>query len=360
MTTKENILKALSACQDPEIGKDIVSLGMVRDLSVENGKVRFDFVLTTPACPLKSQMENAAREAVLKVPGVKAVDINMTAAVKKDARLERALPPGVKNLLAVGSGKGGVGKSCVAANLAVSLAKEGAAVGLLDADVYGPNQHQMFGVRDYVPKPDSEDKIAPAEAHGVKLFSMGFLMDPDSPAIWRGPMLHGAVIQFLKDVRWGELDYLIVDLPPGTGDVQLSLCRTAPLTGAVIVTTPQSIALSDVRKAVAMFKQLKVPILGVIENMSVFACPHCGNTSRVFGEGGAKKLSEMHNIPRLGSVPLDPTVCESGETGTPMALAHPDSPTTAAFRKLAGQVAVQVSLRHHEGKRAGADLVGAS
>ncbi|MBI5595005.1 MAG: Mrp/NBP35 family ATP-binding protein [Elusimicrobia bacterium] len=347
MPTKEQILDALRTCKEPELGKDIVTLDMVKNIAIEGGKVSFDYVLTTPACPLKDGMEKEARAALAKVPGVSEVSINMTASVNKDLRLERVLPPGVKNIIAVGSGKGGVGKSSVAANLAVCLAKDGAKVGMLDADVYGPNQPQMLGVEGFKPVADQEDKIDPAENHGVKVFSMGFLMDPDTPAIWRGPMLHGAITQFLKDVRWGDLDYLIVDLPPGTGDVQLSLCQTVPLVGAVIVTTPQSIAISDVRKAVAMFKKLNVPLLGLVENMSGFVCTNCSHLSHPFKEGGAKALAEKHLIPFLGAVPLDGAVCESGEVGTPLALSRPDSPTAAALRSVARQVAAQVSLQNH-------------
>lgn len=350
MATKEQVLDALRGCKEPELGKDIVTLDMVKNLVVEGGKVSFDYVLTTPSCPLKEGMERDARAAVLKVPGVSEVAINMTANVNKDLRLESVLPPGVRNVVAVGSGKGGVGKSSVAANLAVCLAKDGARVGLLDADVYGPNQPQMFGVAGYKPTADANDKIAPAENHGVKVFSMGFLMDADTPAIWRGPMLHGAIQQFLKDVLWGELDYLVVDLPPGTGDVQLSLCQSVPLVGSVIVTTPQSVAISDVRKAVAMFKKLNVPVLGVVENMSGFACPNCRHVSHPFTKDGAKALAEKHLLPFLGSVPLDGRVCDAGEDGTPVSLSHPDSPASAAFRSVARQVAAQVSLQNHRRK----------
>lgn len=344
MPKKEDVLKALSACQEPELHKDIVTLGMVQNLEIHGGSVSFDYVLTTPACPLKGIMELEAREAVMKVPGVTSVSIRMTASVKKDLRLQSAMPSGVKNIIAVGSGKGGVGKSTAAANLAVSLALEGAAVGLLDADVYGPNQPQMMGVSGYEPRADADNKIAPPESHGVKVFSMGFLMDPDTPVIWRGPMLHGAITQFLKDVRWGELDYLVVDLPPGTGDVQLSLCQAVPLTGAVIVTTPQSIALSDVKKAVAMFQKLNVPILGVVENMSEFKCPRCGELSEIFSHGGAEALSKKYSVPVLGSIPLDPQVCQTGEYGRPISAAQPDSVPAQAFRETARKVAAAVSV----------------
>lgn len=345
MPTREQVLAALRTCQEPELHQDIVTLNMVQNLEVSGGKVSFDYVLTTPACPLKGMMELEAREAVLKVPGVTDVRIKMTASVKKDMRLERVMPSGVKNIIAVGSGKGGVGKSTVACNLAVSLALDGATVGLMDADVYGPNQPQMMGVGDFEPAAGPDNKIDPAEAFGVKLFSMGFLMAADQPVIWRGPMLHGAITQFLRDVKWGDLDYLVVDLPPGTGDVQLSLCQAVPLVGSVVVTTPQSIALSDVRKAVAMFAKLNVPILGVVENMSEFACPHCGKLSRIFSQGGAEQLAKKHNVPLLGTIPLDPTVCETGETGKPVSATLPDSAPAKAFRDLARKIAAAVSVQ---------------
>jgi ATP-binding protein involved in chromosome partitioning len=291
-------------------------------------------------------MQLEAEEAVKKVPGVKDVKIKMTANVKASAQIANILGPGIKNVIAVGSGKGGVGKSTVAANLAVSLALDGAKVGLMDADVYGPNQPQMMGVAGFEPTVDKDNKMTPPVGHGVKVMSMGFLMQPDQPVIWRGPMLHGAIKQFLTDVVWGELDYLVVDLPPGTGDVQISLCQSVPLSGAVIVTTPQSIAVSDVRKAVAMFKKLNVGLLGVIENMGEFICPHCKKSSEIFSHGGAKDLAEKNGAPFLGSVPLDPSVCQSGENGTPIAVAAPDSAPAKAFRDLARKVAAQVSIRN--------------
>jgi ATP-binding protein involved in chromosome partitioning len=344
MPTREEVLKALSTCIEPELHKDIVTLNMVQNLVVEHGKVSFDYVLTTPACPLKGIMQLEATEAVKKVPGVTDVKINMTASVKKDPRLESVLPPGIKNIIAVGSGKGGVGKSTVACNIAVSLALEGAKVGLMDADIYGPNQPQMMGVQGYEPVANEQNKIEPPSNYGVKIMSMGFLMDPDSPVIWRGPMLHGAINQFFKDVIWGELDYLIVDMPPGTGDVQLTLCQSVPLAGAVIVTTPQSIALSDVRKAASMFNKLKVPMLGVVENMGAFCCPHCNKTSEIFSHGGAKSLAEKHNIPLLGSIPLDPSICDASETGKPITISKPDSAPAKAFREIARQTAARVSV----------------
>lgn len=346
MPTKDEVLKALSTCMEPELYKDIVTLGMVQNLVVDAGVVSFDYVLTTPACPLKGMMQLEAEQAVKKVAGVTDVKIKMTASVRKDARLESVLPPGIKNLIAVAAGKGGVGKSTVASNLAVALALDGAKVGLMDADIYGPNQPQMMGVTGYEPAAGADNKIEPALGHGVKVMSMGFLMDPDKPVIWRGPMLHGAITQFLKDVKWGELDYLILDLPPGTGDVQLTLCQTVPLAGSVIVTTPQSIALSDVRKAVAMFKKLNVPILGAIENMAGFVCPHCSKESKIFSEGSAKTLEKSFGIPLLGGIPLDPKVCDASEVGIPIVISAPDSIPAKSFRETARKVAAAVSVRN--------------
>ncbi len=290
MVQKEDILNALRQVQEPELHKDLVTLNMVRDLVVEGGEVRFTLMLTTPACPLKDKMKQESEEAARSVPGVKSVQIQLSAEVKGPARLSEnaQLPAGIKNVIAVASGKGGVGKSTTAVNLAVCLQQSGAKVGLLDADVYGPNVPMMMGIPETErPSVNDQEQLIPFENHGVKVISLAFLVDPGKAVIWRGPMLHGIIKQFLTSVDWGELDYLVVDLPPGTGDAQLSLVQTVPLSGAVIVTTPQQIALSDVRRSIAMFNEVRVPILGVIENMAGLDCPHCHKHIDLFdGHGG--------------------------------------------------------------------------
>ncbi|WP_376791812.1 Mrp/NBP35 family ATP-binding protein [Thermoflexus sp.] len=342
MTTREQVLSALRGVRDPELGRDIVSLGMVREVVVEGDRVALNVALTTPACPLSERIEADIRAAIQALPGVREVEIRLTAEVPAHARLQTIEGLRIKNILAVGSGKGGVGKSTVAANLAVALAGMGAMVGLMDADVYGPNIPEMLGVKR-IPAPQG-DKILPAVAYGVRVMSLGFLLPPDQPVIWRGPMLHSAVRQFLTDVDWGLLDYLVVDLPPGTGDVALSLAQLAPVTGAVVVTTPQGVSLSDVGRAVRMFERLEVPVLGVVENMSGFVCPHCGTVTAIFGQDGGRQLAERMGVPFLGRVPLDPRVVESGEVGRPVVITHPDSPAAQALRDIARQIAARVSV----------------
>lgn len=342
MATREQILDALRRVRDPELGRDIVSLGMVRDVVVEGDRVSLTVVLTTPACPLTERIEADIRSALLAMPGVREVDLRWTAEVPAHARLRTIEGLTVKNILAVGSGKGGVGKSTVAANLAVALAGMGAVVGLMDADVYGPNIPEMLGVKR-IPAP-RDNKIIPAVAYGVRVMSLGFLLPPDQPVIWRGPMLHSAVRQFLNDVDWGLLDYLVVDLPPGTGDVAISLAQLVPVTGAVVVTTPQAVALSDVGRAVRMFERLEVPVLGVVENMSGFVCPHCGQVTEIFGRDGGQQLAERMGVPFLGRIPLDPRVREGGDAGRPVVIAHPESPAAQALRDIARQIAARVSV----------------
>ena len=342
MATTEQVMQALRQVIDPELGRDIVSLGMVRDVRVEGDRVSLTVVLTTPACPLTERIEAEVRAALQALPGVREVDLRMSAQVPAHARLQGIEGLAFKNILAVGSGKGGVGKSTVAVNLAVALAGMGAVVGLMDADVYGPNVPEMMGVRR-IPAP-RDNKIIPAVAYGVRVMSMGFLLPPDQPVIWRGPMLHSAVRQFLTDVDWGMLDYLVVDLPPGTGDVAISMAQLVPLTGAVVVTTPQAVSLSDVGRAVEMFRRLEVPVLGVVENMSGFVCPHCGRETAIFGEDGGRQLAERMGVPFLGRIPLDPRVREGGDAGRPLVIAHPDSPAAQAMRDIARQIAARISV----------------
>jgi ATP-binding protein involved in chromosome partitioning len=329
---REAVLVALGTVIEPELHKDLVSLNMIRDLEIEGGEVSFTIMLTTPACPLKSTMERDARSAVEQVPGVTAVQVKFDSQVPADRRIAGKVSVSVRNTVAVSSGKGGVGKSTVAVNIAVALAQSGAMVGLLDADILGPNIPMMMGVGE-LPPPQG-DKIMPAFSMGVYLMSMGFLVPPGEPLVWRGPMLHSAIRQLFSDVAWGELDYMIIDLPPGTGDAQLSLVQSVPLTGAIIVTQPQNVALSDAEKGLAMFEKLKVPILGVVENMS----------GQFFGEGGGRRLAEQYRVPFLGQVPLDSQVRVGGDTGAPTVIAAPDSPAGLALKAIASRVAAGVSL----------------
>ncbi len=344
MTSQEKaVLEALRGVRDPDLGKDIVALEFVKNLKVEDGKASFTIELTTPACPARKQLEQAAREAVLKVAGIRDVDVQMTSRVTSGGQVAgKQGIPGVKNIVAVGSGKGGVGKSTVTVNLAVALARNGAQVGLLDSDVYGPNVPLMMGITS---RPEARNnRIQPLVNYGVRVMSMGFLTEPDTPVIWRGPMLHNVIQQFIHQVEWGELDYLLVDLPPGTGDVQLSLTQTVPLMGAVVVTTPQDVALQDARKAILMFRQVRVEILGIVENMSYFQCPNCNTRTDVFSHGGGRETAERYQVPFLGEVPLDTTVRYGGDEGKPVVLRDPDSAAGKAFADIACSVAAQVSI----------------
>jgi ATP-binding protein involved in chromosome partitioning len=342
--TEEQVLGALRTVQDPDLHKDIVSLGFVKDVRIEGGAVDFTIELTTPACPVKDEMKAEAERKVAALSGVSAARANMTASVRARGGFSRQELPGIRNIVAVGAGKGGVGKSTTAVNLAVALRLTGARVGLMDADVYGPNIPQMLGL-DQQPDVNEDRKMIPPEAHGVKVISMGMLVPPDQPVIWRGPMLHGAVQQFMRDVAWGELDYLVVDLPPGTGDVSLSMAQSVPVAGAVVVTTPQGVSVADVRKAVGMFRQLNIPLLGVVENMSHFECPHCHGTTEIFGRGGGERISRDLMLPFLGGVPIDTRVREGGDEGRPIVVAAPDAPAAQAFREVAGKVAAQISIQ---------------
>jgi ATP-binding protein involved in chromosome partitioning len=343
--SEQQILTALSNITDPDLGKDIVTLGFVKDLTINGGDVSFRLVLTTPACPVKESFEAEARALVGEIPGVSNVKVTMDAEVPKGRGVANSPAlPGVKNIIAVSSGKGGVGKSTVAVNLAVSLALDGAKVGLMDADVYGPNVPIMLGVGHKQPEVGAH-QLMPIAAHGIKIMSMGNLQPGDKPLIMRGPMLHGLVRQFLADVNWGELDYLIVDMPPGTGDVQLSLAQLVPVQGAVVVTTPQEVSLADVRRAIRMFETVAVPVLGVVENMSYFTPPDMPEKRyNIFGEGGGRKVADQYGLSFLGEIPLGMEVREAGDNGIPVVISQPDSPQAKSFREMAENVARHVSI----------------
>jgi ATP-binding protein involved in chromosome partitioning len=347
--TEEAVMAALSKVQEPELHRDLVSLGMIRDLKVEGNKVSFTIMLTTPACPLKTRIESEARAAVQAIPNVTSVEIKVSSDVPYDGQSRGLLNAPIRNAIAIASGKGGVGKTTVAVNLAVVLAQSGAKVGLLDADIYGPNVPMMIGL-DHLPPP-KDNKIIPPVAFGVKVMSIGFLVRPGQPLIWRGPMLHSAIRQFLTDVEWGELDYLIIDLPPGTGDAPLSLAQSLPLSGGVIVTLPQQVSLEDARRGLEMFRELNVPIFGVIENMSYMEMPD-GSRLDVFGSGGGQRLAHQSSVPFLGSIPLDPIVAKGGDQGIPVVIHSPDSPVAKSLIEIAQQVAAKASVAAMRQKKA--------
>ncbi|HET7904660.1 MAG TPA: Mrp/NBP35 family ATP-binding protein [Candidatus Eisenbacteria bacterium] len=341
--TESQVLDALRSVMDPDLHRDIVSLGFIRNMKIEGSVVAFDVNLTTPACPVKDRLRDQSRQAVLsKVPGATDVRVNMTAEVRRAASPDTSALKTVRNIVAVGSGKGGVGKSTVAANLAASLAATGARVGLLDADIYGPSIPIMMQSGQPA-EPRHDNTIEPGLAHGVKTMSMGFLTPGDQPLIWRGPMAHKALQQSLLSVNWGELDYLIVDLPPGTGDVHLTLVQTVPVTGALIVSTPQDVGLQISLKTLRMFQQTKVPILGIVENMSYYVCPHCGERDDLFGHGGAQDAATSLRIPFLGEIPLDTSIRKYADRGTPVSIAEPESPSGRAFLAIRGALAQEVS-----------------
>lgn len=339
--TEAQVIEALSKVKEPELGRNLISLGMIENLKIDNGNIDFTIVLTTPACPLTDVMDKDARAVLGALPGVQQVNIKWDSKVPMDDRLA-SQGGAFKNTIAISSGKGGVGKSTVAVNLAVSLAQAGATVGLLDADVYGPNVPIMLGV-DHAPKSHG-DKLIPAYAYDLRVMSLGFLMSPDQPAILRGPMIHSVIRQFLNDVDWGTPDYLIIDLPPGTGDAQLSLSQLVPLTGAIIVTTPQDVSVADAVKGFAAFKKLEVDILGIVENMGPYTDPETGKTISFFGEGGGKRMAERLGAPFLGTVPLDPLVRKGGDIGKPIVAEHPDAPTAQIFKKIAMEMAARISV----------------
>lgn len=340
----EEVLEKLRAVKDPDLNRDIVSLGFIKKLEIQNDRVSFDVELTTPACPVKEQLKTECERVVQSIPGVKKVEVRMTAQVRSTTpQSGRIALPQVKHVIAIASGKGGVGKSTVTINLAMALAQEGARVGLLDADIYGPSIPLMMGTSHE--KPISQEKrVFPIERHGIKMMSMGYLIPAGEPVVWRGPMVHGALTQFLSQVEWGDLDYLLIDMPPGTGDAQLTISQSAPLAGAVIVTTPQEVSLIDARKGLKMFQNVKVPILGVIENMSGFVCGHCEEVTPIFRQGGGQKMAEEYQIPLLGQVPLDPRVAESSDLGNPVVVSCADSEVAKRYFSIARQIASRLSV----------------
>jgi len=340
------VLDALRPIVDPDFGKNIVELGFVKNLRIEGTRVSFAIELTTPACPVKAEFERAARERVGALPGVEQVDVEMTAQTRRAAPPggDRAVLPGVRNTIAVASGKGGVGKSTTAVNLALALKRSGASVGLLDADVYGPSLPLLTGVHER-PQTTADKRILPLEGYGIRLMSMGFFLTEDSPVIWRGPMVHGLIRQFLTDVEWGELDYLVIDLPPGTGDAALTLTQQAPLSGAVIVTTANDLSLIDARKGLQMFQKVSVPVLGIVENMSYFVPPDLPDRKYyIFGQGGGRRIAQELGVDFLGEVPIDTRIVEGGDRGEPILECAPDAPAARAFAQLAGDVARKLAV----------------
>lgn len=351
--TKDQVLEALSNVMDPDLGKDLVTLNMIQDIKIDGKKVAFTVNLTTPACPMKEQIHHACENAIKHLVDPEAItEINMSSNVTRntnvvDQQNAQNLLGGVKNIIAVASGKGGVGKSTVAVNLAVALAKTGASVGLVDTDIYGPSIPTMFGLQNERPNINTQRKLIPLEKYGVKLLSMGFLVNPEEAVVWRGPMVSSAVKQFLTDAVWGELDYLIMDLPPGTGDIQLTIVQTVPLSGAVIVSTPQEVALDDARKGVAMFKKVNVPVLGVVENMAYFIPPDAPDKKYyIFGKDGARNLADKLQVPFLGEVPLQQPIREGGDEGKPVAVDEVEGTENETFTLLAQRVAQQISIRN--------------
>ena len=340
--TEDAVLKALATVQEPELGGDLVSRKMVRDLTIEGARVALTIELTTPACPLKDEIQ-ARVEAALRPIGAEEIEVAWGATVRRATPTTPQLLPGVKNIVAVASGKGGVGKTTVSVNLAVALAQAGASVGLLDADITGPNIPMMIGAEGQ-PEASAGGKIAPIEANGVKVMSIQFFLSEGQPVVWRGPLVGGAIQQFLRDVEWGDLDYLVVDLPPGTSDAQLTLAQSVPITGAVLVTTPQQVSLSDVAKALAMFRRVNVPVLGLVENMSGFVCAHCGETTDIFGRGGGERFAAENGIDFLGGVPLDVTLRQGADVGVPAVAQRDPGPAARALAHIARAIAGKVSI----------------
>jgi len=348
MPDRDAILNALRVVVDPDLRRDIVTLGFVKDVVAADGAVSLTIELTTPACPVKDQMRDQAAAAVTALSGVTSVNVQMTAKVRSASSPEtgKTPVPGVKNVIAVGAGKGGVGKTTVAVNLAIALAKCGSRVGILDGDIYGPNVPMMLGLKAQLTT--NGKQIVPAEKYGVQVVSIGFMTDDDSPVIWRGPMLHGAIQQFFKEVAWDDLDYLIVDMPPGTGDVALSLSQTVPVVGAIVVTTPQNVALADSRRAIRMYQKLTIPTMGIVENMSYYACPNCHHEADIFGHGGGEALARDMNVPFLGRLPVYQPIREGSDSGVPIVEGEPASAAAKAFLTVAERAAAQVSISAHK------------
>jgi ATP-binding protein involved in chromosome partitioning len=346
----DRLRQALSTVQEPELGKDLVSLGMVKDLRAADGRVSATIELTTPACPLKEKIKKDCETALKSVPGVSSTDVTLTHKILKPAVPGEGMPD-LGNVIPVYATKGGVGKSTIAVNLASALALDGARVGLFDADIHGPNVPLMMGVPDAAVQV-RDKKLVPVESHGVKIMSWGFLADDDKPRIWRGPLVNAALKQSLRDTLWGDLDYLVVDLPPGTGDAPLTLIQNVPLAGAVLVTTPQAAALQDGAKGIEMFRRMNIPILGMVENMAGFACPHCGKESRIFPKGAGARQAESFKIPLIASIPLDQDMAEAGETGVPVVIGKPSSPQAKALRWMAQVAAGRISVALSEALRA--------
>jgi len=345
MVGVDQVLEKLSTVIDPDLKKDIVSMGMIKDLELNSGDLKFTLELTTPACPFNVEIEDDVRKAIDELEGITNFDMKVTAKVMEGRSLDADTAMAtVKNIIGVASGKGGVGKSTVSLNLALALSQTGAKVGLLDADVYGPSIPLMLGM-DKANMEVSDNKLQPAESHGLKVVSFGFFAEQEhQAAIYRGPIISGILKQFLVDTNWSDLDYLIVDLPPGTGDIPLTLAQTIPITGILVVTTPQDVASHVAVKAIGMFNKLNVPIIGVVENMSSFICPNCNENHYIFGQGGAKKISEKYNIPFVGEIPLNTSIMEGSDTGKPVMITAPDSPSAEAFRSSAKNVAAQCSI----------------
>jgi ATP-binding protein involved in chromosome partitioning len=344
----DDVLNALKAVQDADLQKDIVSLGFVKNVAIEDGRVSFVVELATPAASAKESVRQQASAVVAALPGVSSVTVTMATAVRSATAPEHGRPPlpGVKNVIAVGAGKGGVGKTTVAVNLAVALARMGSRVGILDGDIYGPNVPIMLGLKTELES--DGDRIRPAEKYGLQVVSIGFMTGEDAPVIWRGPMLHSAIQQFVQQVAWTGLDYLVIDMPPGTGDVALSLRQTVPVSGAIVVTTPQQVSLADSRRAVGMYRKLQIPPIGIVENMSYYACPNCHYESDIFGHGGGEQIAADMGLPFLGRLPLYEPIRVGSDRGVPLVIAEPDSAAARAFIRLAENAAAQVAIAAHK------------